>query len=97
MTHAVVFRPQAEEEARAARTWYEHRKMGLGVRFADAISEAIRRIASNPLAFPLVHGETRRAIVRSFPFAAFWVHGDDVVILAAMHGRRHPREWQIRR
>jgi hypothetical protein len=45
VTYAVVFRPQAVQEARAARDWYEEQKPGLGLRFADAIDAAIRRIA----------------------------------------------------
>lgn len=97
MTHTIVFRPQADEEAEAARRWYEEQKPGLGVRFADSIDETLRRIAADPLAYPLVHGEFRRAVVRQFPFALYFrVHGDSVVILAVMHARRHPRRWQSR-
>jgi hypothetical protein len=60
VTYRVVFRPQAEEEARAARRCYEEQQIGLGERFADAIDEAILRIGSNPRAFPLVNGGIRR-------------------------------------
>jgi plasmid stabilization system protein ParE len=98
LTYTVVFRPQAEEEARAARKWYEEQRPGLGARFADAIDETIQRIASNPSRFPLVHGEIRRAVVRRFPFGVYFrVYGRDLVILAVTHGRRHPRRWQSRR
>ncbi len=98
MTTNVVFRPQAEEEARAARRWYEEQKPGLGARFADAIEETLRRIASNPPAFPLVHGEIRRAVVRQFPYGIYFrMHAQDLVVIAVMHGRRHPRRRQSRR
>ena len=98
MTYAVVFRPQAVEEAHAARRWYEEHQLGLGAQFADAIDEAVQRIASNPMAFPLVYGEIRRAVVRRFPFGIYFrMRGRDLVILAVMHGRRHPRRWQSRR
>jgi plasmid stabilization system protein ParE len=98
VTHTIVFRPEAEEEVRSAQRWYEEQKPGLGARFADAIGEALKRIAGNPLAFAPVHGEIRRAIVRQFPFGIYFrIHEDDVVILAMMHGRRHPRRWQERR
>ena len=66
MTRAVVFRPQAAEEARAARRWYEEQKPGLGVRFADEFADILERITSSPFAFPLVYGEIRRAILRQF-------------------------------
>ena len=95
MSHTVVFRPQAEGEVRAARGWYEEQRPGLGARFADAIEQSVQRIVSNPLAFPLVHGEIRRAVVRQFPYAVYFrVHEDDIVVLAVMHGRRHPHRWQ---
>jgi len=97
VTYTVVFRPQAEEEARAAQRWYEEQQPGLGARFAGAIGEAIQRIVSNPSAFPVVHDEIRRAVVRRFPFGIYFrIHAEDLVVLAVMHGRRDPRRWQSR-
>ena len=66
MTRKVVFRPQADQEVQSARRWYEEQRPGLGVQFADAVDQVVDRIASNPLAFPTVHGETRRAVVGGF-------------------------------
>jgi toxin ParE1/3/4 len=98
VTRTVLFRPQAAAEARAARRWYEEQQPGLGARFADAIDEAIERIASSPAAFPVVHGEIRRAVVRRFPYGIYFrEHADELVIIAVMHGRRHPLRWQSRR
>jgi toxin ParE1/3/4 len=97
VTYTLVFRPQAEQETRAAQRWYEEQQPGLGARFADAMDEALQRIVSNPSAFPVVHGEIRRAVVRRFPFGVYFrVHAEDLVILAVMHGRRHSRRWQSR-
>jgi len=97
VTYTVVFRPQAEEEARAPQRLYEEQQPGLGARFAGAIGEAIQRIVSNPSAFPVVHDEIRRAVVRRFPFGIYFrIHAEDLVVLAVMHGRRHPRRWQSR-
>jgi plasmid stabilization system protein ParE len=98
VTYTVVFRPQAEEEARAAQRWYQGQRPGHGPRFAGAIDEVLRRIVANPMAFPLVHGEVRRAVVRQFPYGVYFrVHAGEIVILAVMHGRRNPRRWQSRR
>jgi plasmid stabilization system protein ParE len=98
VTYRIVFRPQAEEEARAAHRWYEEQQPGLGKRFADAMDETIQRIESNPWAFPLVHGEIRRAVVRRFPFSVYFrIYARDLVLLAVIHGRRHPRQWRSRR
>jgi plasmid stabilization system protein ParE len=97
VSDTVVFRPQAEEEVRAARRWYEGQKPGLGARFANAIDETVQRIISNPTGFPLVHGEIRRAMVRRFPYGIYFqILARDLVVIAVMHGRRHPRRWQSR-
>ena len=97
MTRRPVFRPQADQEVQSARQWYEEQRLGLGIEFAKAIDEAVERIASNPLAFPAVHGETRRAVVRRFPYGIYFrVSADMIIVTAVMHGRRHPRRWQAR-
>jgi plasmid stabilization system protein ParE len=97
VTRKIVFRPQADQELQSARQWYEEQRPGLGCHFAYTIDETIERVSSNPLAFPVVHGETRRAVVRRFPYAIYFrLHGDEIVITAVMHGHRHPRRWQSR-
>ncbi|MBI3079345.1 MAG: type II toxin-antitoxin system RelE/ParE family toxin [Deltaproteobacteria bacterium] len=98
MTPRLVFRPQAESELLDARRWYEERRLGLGRAFAMAVDEAVAGIVENPSAYPRVHGETRRALVRRFPYAIYFrVLPDEVIVLAVMHGRRLPRRWQSRR
>jgi plasmid stabilization system protein ParE len=93
----VSFRPEAEAEALETRDWYEGRRPGLGAEFRVALDETIERIADSPMQFRLVRGETRRAILSSFPYAVYFrLDGNDIVILA-VHGRQHPRRWQSRR
>lgn len=97
MTFSVVFRPQAEDELVSARQWYEEQQVGLGARFADAFGEIIGRISSNPSEFPVVYGQIRRAVMRQFPYGIYFrAHTQTVVIVAVMHGRRHPARWQSR-
>jgi len=94
----VVFRPEADQELLTARRWYEEQQPGLGAQFASEIDDTVERISSNPLAYPLVHGETRRAIVRRFPFGIYFRAAPaGIVVMAVMHGRRHPLRWQLRR
>lgn len=98
MTPRPVFRPQAESELLDARHWYEERRPGLGRAFATAVDKAVAGIVDNPLAYPRVHGETRRALVLRFPYAIYFrVLPDELVVLAVMHGHRLPRRWQSRR
>lgn len=96
MTRVVRFRPEAEAEALEARQWYEERRPGLGDEFTEEISRIIGRIVGNPMQFPRVRGETRRAVLRRFPYALYFrLAGDDVLVLA-VHGRQHPLRWQSR-
>ena len=96
MNRRVEFRPQAAAEAVEVREWYEGWRAGLGGRFATALTEAIERIAANPLLYLRVRGETRRAVLTRFSYAVYFREsGNDVVVLA-VHGRQHPRRWQSR-
>ena len=98
MTRRLVFRPEAESELLDARGWYEEQRFGLGRIFADAVDRTVAAILQSPFAYPRVHGETRRALVQRFPYAVYFrTIGDEVVVLAVMHGRRHPHRWQSRR
>jgi plasmid stabilization system protein ParE len=96
VSRRVSFRPEAEAEALDTRAWYEGRRPGLGAEFRAALDETVERLAENPMQFPLVRGETRRAILNRFPHAVYFrLDGNDIVVLA-VHGRQHPRRWQSR-
>lgn len=98
MSYRVVFRPPAQVELLEARDWYEARQEGLGVDLSAAVDATISNIRERPLAYPCVHNEIRRAVLQRFPYAVFFqLLEDDIVILAMIHGRRHPRTWQSRR
>ena len=98
MTPRLVLRPQAEAELLDARDWYEEQHAGLGGAFVTEVDMVLARIVQAPLAYPLVQGETRRALVRRFPYAIYFhAMSDEIVVLGVIHGRRHPRRWQSRR
>jgi toxin ParE1/3/4 len=98
VTRRLVFRPEAQSEILDARAWYEEQRAGLGHLFAAAVETTIDAIIENPLAYRRVHGDTRRALVNRFPYAVYFRQvGDELVVLAVMHGRRLPRRWQSRR
>lgn len=96
MTRRVHFRPEAVAEAVETRDWYEHRQPGLGAAFRAALDVVIEGIATSPSRFRQVHGDTRRALLDRFPYAVYFrVDNEDVIVLA-VHGRQHPRNWQTR-
>lgn len=96
MTRRVHFRPEAAAEALATRDWYEGRQPGLGTAFRAALDAVIEKIAENPSHFRRVHDETRRALLDRFPYAVYFRSEDEDVIVLAVHGRQHPRNWQTR-
>jgi plasmid stabilization system protein ParE len=54
-------------------------------------------IVINPLAFPAIYADTRRAVVRRFPYVIYFrLLAGDIIITAVMHRRRHPRRWRDR-
>ena len=57
----------------------------------EAVFAAISR---SPALYQVVRGRTRRALVRRSPYGVFFYERDaEVVVLAVVRGRRHPRHW----
>ena len=96
MTRRVVFRPQANDDVREVRQWYEARREGLGMDFGLAVDELMARIAANPLAFQRAHGATRRAVLARFPYAIYFRAAGEEIVVLALHGRQHQSHWQGR-
>jgi len=94
---SVVVRPAAAADIDEAALWYESKRPGLGDEFLVAVQSAIDRIVAKPALYPIIHRNTRRALIRRFPYAIFYrVHEGTVIVTACMHGRRNPSRWQSR-
>jgi toxin ParE1/3/4 len=71
--------------------------MGLGHEFLAEALASFQRIAEQPLTYPVLRRSTRRALMSRFPFGIYFhVEDERIVVLAIMHGSRHPRRWQSR-
>ena len=93
----LIVRPEAEADIGDANAWYESQQFGLGERFLEEMSRCISAIQHQPLRFQVVHAEARRALLRRFPYAVFFVLAQDhVAVVAAMHMARDPASWQAR-
>ena len=91
------FTQAARSELIEAHDWYEAQAPGLGARFRSAIDDAAERILAAPLRFPTVLKTVRRARVKRFPYALFYVaDSDELLVIACFHSRRDPRRWQSR-
>lgn len=94
----LVVRPAAANDLRSAYRWYEERQPGLGEDLLEEVQAVIDRMLLLPRAYPMVHRDTRRALVRRFPYGIFFRTDDDAVIVVAVyHLCRNPRSWQQRR
>jgi toxin ParE1/3/4 len=97
MTRRVVLRSDAEADIDAAAAWLEERSPRSAARFWRAVEEALQRLQGNPFQYQRVIGQARRAPLRDFGYALFYVVlEDEIVVVACMHGSRHPKRWQER-
>jgi len=97
MTKEIRLRDEAEADLNEAAIWYQQQQGGLGNEFLDEVVSLLQSIQQHPLAYPVIHRETRRALMRRFPFGVFYrVENEYIVVVAIIHASRHPRRWQIR-
>jgi len=97
MIRRVAFRPEATAEIAEAVDWYETHGKGLGSEFLRSLEAIVANVERNPLAFPLVRGNTRRALLRRFPYALMYkVSDEQLLIVACFHSHRDPQHWQSR-
>jgi plasmid stabilization system protein ParE len=97
VTRRLVLQPEAEEDVRSARHWYDRQSPGLGNEFLRAVEASLAKVERSPELYAAVDQATRRARVRRFPFAVYYeVESERIVIYAVWHYRRAPTEWQQR-
>ncbi|HEY4051975.1 MAG TPA: type II toxin-antitoxin system RelE/ParE family toxin [Acidobacteriaceae bacterium] len=93
----VVFTQAARAELIDAQDWYENEASGLGRRFRATIDALIERMSANPRQFPIVFKNIRRALLRRFPYALFFiVENETLLVIACFHGSRDPTKGQER-
>jgi len=86
--------PEAIKEARAAREWYSARNAETAEAFTAELDTAIHMIDEAPRRWPRYLGETRRYLLRRFPFFVVCREPNGrIEILAIAHARRRPGYW----
>jgi plasmid stabilization system protein ParE len=97
VTPRFIVRPAAEADIAEAALWYEARSMGLGAEFLRAVDVCFEEIRRSPERFPQIYKGSRRALLRRFPYAAYFVStATSIRVVACMHVKRDPRRWQRR-
>jgi toxin ParE1/3/4 len=97
MTLPLIITPEAESDLAEAKAWYDKQRQGLGDEFVLCVEEALERIRRFPAAAVEVFANTRRVLVRRFPYGVFYrTDEDQIALIAVYHSRRDPRGWQSR-
>ena len=98
MKRRTFVRPEAQTDIREAAQWYEDREPGLGLRFLREIRSSLQHINDNPLRFPIIEKDVRRALLHKFPYSIYFVNESEAIaIIAVLHQHRRPGEWKSRR
>jgi plasmid stabilization system protein ParE len=93
----LILRPEAESELIEALDWYEARGPGLGAEFFRCVESTFSRIGRNPESYPVIHRDTRMALVRRFPYLVLYrVRNEEIVVVAVFHAKRDPKSWKPR-
>lgn len=88
------FVAEARREFLAEVAFYHEAQSGLGARFTKAVEEAAARAVAFPSAGSPSIANTRRVILKGFPFSLFYrPEGTGIVIFAVSHHARRPGYW----
>ena len=94
----VLFTPAAEADVEEAFRWYEAQRPGLGAAFRHAVDIVVAALETRPAAYAIIHRGTRRVLLPKFPYSAYYrILDENVVVVACVHAKRHPRVWRSRR
>ena len=97
MTPRLLLRPEAEADIRGAARWYDGERPGVGTEFTRAVRAALASVERQPQSYAVARAEVRRALVRRFPYAIYFVADSEAtVVLACLHVRRDPQAWHSR-
>jgi plasmid stabilization system protein ParE len=94
----VEFHEEAVREFLAAIGWYFARIEVVASRFVSQVTRAVRLIAEAPQRWPRYSRDTRKFVLRRFPYLVVYREfGDVIQVLAIAHAHRCPGYWKNRR
>ena len=77
--------------------YYNEEEPGLGARFTAAVEEATTRALAFPLAGSPATKNTRRVLLKDFPFSAVYrPDSEGITVFALAHHARRPGYWRTR-
>ena len=75
--------------------YYEYQQKNLGLRFILEVENTIERIKYYPKAWHVLSENTRRCLVKNFPYGIIYQERDNdfILIIAVMNLHRQPNYW----
>ena len=93
----VALHKAAIAEARAAHEWYAVRDVAAAVAFMEELDRIVARIGEYPEGGAPYLEETRRYLMRRFPFSVVYrKKGRTYQVVAVAHAKRKPGYWKSR-
>ena len=93
----VLFHELAARELLDAGDYYDDLVFGLGKKFVIEIERCFKIIKVNPLAYPIISENIRKAVVIKFPYSILYlVDIKTAYVLAVMHQKQKPKYWAER-
>ena len=90
----ILFLYPAKDEMAEAAEYYEWQTKGLGFDFLDEVEHTTKRIQELPESGKCLRDNTRRKLLRRFPFGiVYCFEKEKIVVVAVMHLRRRPNYW----
>jgi plasmid stabilization system protein ParE len=89
--------PSALAELKSSISWYLEQNETTADKFVEEIDRAIDLVLASPQRWPASDLDTRKFVLRRFPYAVIYHERKSVVrILAIAHGHRQPGYWKDR-
>ena len=93
----LVFKPEVYDDIKIAYDWYEEQRIGLGEDFLLTLEASYAQISRMPKAYQSIYKTVRRKLTSKFPYGIFFVIEDNkTIVLAVMHTKRNPSDWNDR-
>lgn len=93
----IKFHLAAKSEFLAARDYYDDLVFGLGKIFVDDTERYFNIIKANPLAYPIIRKNVRKAVMKKFPYSILYrIEKDLIFVLAIANHKRKPLYWSDR-
>jgi plasmid stabilization system protein ParE len=98
MSRKLTILPAALGDLAYIADWYDQHTESLCDAFLKAVDGALNQLVQSPFQYQIVYRQFRRAPVKRFPYALYYLVSEDTIAVAAcIHGRRNvPRILQRR-